>query len=268
MDSEIHFLKVPFIRYGNKIPFIVTDLITQLERNGAYSVQGIFRLAAKSTLIEEVCNMLDKGRIQDWSPYNNCILLACSLKAYFRSISKESPLIPKEFYTQVFNLSIVQDEEEGIKKLYEITHSFPPSNLYTLAYLMNFLNKIAENSEVNKMTASNLAICFAPNLVYINPKDPSELITENSRQNAIVTFFITHASKIFSDVVISEKKFLTDENIEVMKSMMISKDIRNLMLDRINFRTQSLIPFLPEGYQTKISFKDYIQKLEINSLKQ
>ena len=265
-NSYAHFFKLPLNRYGNKLPFILTDLITQLEKNEAERVEGIFRLAGSSALIEEMSNVFDKGRVNDWSKYNNCILLACVLKAYFRSLSDVSPAVPPEFYDKVFNISDLSrkgEEEEAIKSLTEIVHQFPRCNLYCLAYLMQFLKKISDSSDVNKMTPSNLAICIAPNLVNFKPQDPQRLIQENARQNTVITLMITYSDKIFSDITITEKQFLTDENIEVMKSMMIPQEVREAILDRIHFKVNSLIPYLPQEYANQITFKNFIQKVEV-----
>ena len=35
-----------------------------------------------------------------------------------------------------------------------------------LRYLIKFLGKLSENSEVNKMSASNIAIVIAPNIIW------------------------------------------------------------------------------------------------------
>ena len=37
-------------------------------------------------------------------------------------------------------------------------------------YLITFLGKLSENSEVNKMSASNIAIVIAPNIIW-SPED-------------------------------------------------------------------------------------------------
>jgi len=42
----------------------------------------------------------------------------------------------------------------------------PDANLATLRYLVTFLMRVAAMSEHNRMDASNLAVCLAPNLLY------------------------------------------------------------------------------------------------------
>ncbi len=38
----------------------------------------------------------------------------------------------------------------------------PPANYTVLSWLMQHLSRVAENSEVNKMTMSNLGVVFSP----------------------------------------------------------------------------------------------------------
>ena len=46
----------------------------------------------------------------------------------------------------------------------------PLSLPYLYRYLITFLGKLSENSEVNKMNASNIAIVIAPNIIW-SPED-------------------------------------------------------------------------------------------------
>ena len=55
-----------------------------------------------------------------------------------------------------------------------------PISLSTLAYFMQFLGKIAANSDTNKMTFSNLAVILAPGLMPVR---------ENSHQNRLTSHF-------------------------------------------------------------------------------
>ena len=48
------------------------------------------------------------------------------------------------------------------------------------SYLVKFLARLAESSEVNKMTAANLAIVIAPSLLWAPPQDHSLLANSGS----------------------------------------------------------------------------------------
>lgn len=44
----------------------------------------------------------------------------------------------------------------------------PNENCEVLQCILNFLRAVSEESQVNQMTASNIALCFAPSLFYYN----------------------------------------------------------------------------------------------------
>ncbi|KAF0022038.1 hypothetical protein F2P81_025709 [Scophthalmus maximus] len=47
-----------------------------------------------------------------------------------------------------------------------LVESLPEENYASLRYLITFLAQVSANSEVNKMTNSNLAVVFGPNLLW------------------------------------------------------------------------------------------------------
>ena len=47
-----------------------------------------------------------------------------------------------------------------------LLHTLPPENFHNLKYFLAFLHHVSLNADVNKMTASNLAIVMAPNLIF------------------------------------------------------------------------------------------------------
>ena len=47
-----------------------------------------------------------------------------------------------------------------------LLHTLPPENFQNLKYFLAFLHHVSLNSDVNKMTATNLAIVMAPNLIF------------------------------------------------------------------------------------------------------
>ena len=60
--------------------------------------------------------------------------------------------------------------------MHEILCTMPPPNVKTLRYLLTHLHNVQEHQEVNKMSASNLAIVFWPTLAppLLDLADPSK----------------------------------------------------------------------------------------------
>ena len=61
-----HFFTKSLAEYEGKVPFIVTDLIKEMEVLGSAKYEGIFRLSAQKSTVENLCLMLDKNRIKNW----------------------------------------------------------------------------------------------------------------------------------------------------------------------------------------------------------
>ena len=69
------------------------------------------------------------------------------------------------------------DADSQRTRVHEILNTMPRPNLKTLQYMVKHLHKIQQKQEVNKMTASNLAIVFWPTLMrppLIDLADPSK----------------------------------------------------------------------------------------------
>ena len=71
----------------------------------------------------------------------------------------------------------------------------PEVNYSVLKYLMEFLSTVTEHSFLNKMTASNLAIVFGPNLVW--PKDESILLSNIGAVNSFTEYALVMHKNIF-----------------------------------------------------------------------
>lgn len=66
---------------------------------------------------------------------------------------------------------------------------------YLFSYLIRFLNRVAEYSSENKMTASNLAICIGYSLLY--PKE--QLSSSYTNCSIVVELMIIHYKQLFPE---------------------------------------------------------------------
>ena len=161
-QKEKNFFLVNLYQYNGKIPFIISDLIKKLDENNGEKSEGIFRLSGLRSEVDALCSELDNGRVEKWKDqYLDVNVLACSLKRYISSLSKFDPLITKEIEKEL--QAIYSQNENKIEK-YKIVFSknneFCLTRKRSLSYILKYLNKIASNSDINKMTAKNLAIIF------------------------------------------------------------------------------------------------------------
>lgn len=67
----------------------------------------------------------------------------------------------------------------------------PDINLNVLIYLMQFLKQICIHEQDNKMNSFNLAVCFAPNIIYTRINKINELYINEERM--IIQFLIENS---------------------------------------------------------------------------
>ena len=159
-----HFLSLSFDEYGSKIPFPIHATIDKLRKINAKDIPGIFRLNGSSSETSKLLHELDEGEVKNWDCYNG-IVIACALKSYFREVAKFDPLLSFDLYDLLVAFADIPDQNVVLDRIEKIIMDLSVNRLLSLAYLMNYLHEVGENSDVNKMTYTNLAICFAPNIL-------------------------------------------------------------------------------------------------------
>merc|ERR1712137_915746 len=91
--------------------------------------------------------------------------IAAVLRIFFREMPE--PVIPFEMYEPLMEVQRNADLERNkrVEAIRRIILGLSPSSTALLCYLIGFLQDIEEHSAVNKMTVSNLAIVFGPNVI-------------------------------------------------------------------------------------------------------
>lgn len=93
--------------------------------------------------------------------------VASLLKQFFRELS--DALLTSALYdvfVHCVGATTVNGDSACLDAILLACLLLPESNLATLRYLVTFLMHVAAMSEHNRMDASNLAVCLAPNLLY------------------------------------------------------------------------------------------------------
>ena len=93
--------------------------------------------------------------------------IAGLLKMWLRELPE--PLLTFEMYAAIIatvrTLQQQQQHDAVLDALTALMQQLPAAHRRTLDALLAFLHRVSECSEVNLMTASNLAICFSPNIL-------------------------------------------------------------------------------------------------------
>uniref|UniRef100_A0A1A8H880 Rho GTPase activating protein 1 n=1 Tax=Nothobranchius korthausae TaxID=1143690 RepID=A0A1A8H880_9TELE len=147
---------------GDLIPVVMRDTISFLSEHGL-EIEGIFRRSANVTLVKEVQLRYNSGAVVSFREMEDVHLAAVILKTFLRELPE--PLLTYQLYNDIINFASVSPEDQAavMKALVE---SLPQENYASLRYLITFLAQVSANSDVNKMTNSNLAVVFGPNLLW------------------------------------------------------------------------------------------------------
>uniref|UniRef100_A0A1I8AQZ0 Rac GTPase-activating protein 1-like n=1 Tax=Steinernema glaseri TaxID=37863 RepID=A0A1I8AQZ0_9BILA len=140
------------------IPYIMIHSIVALEKD-RLSNEGIYRVPGNDARVVRLLNDLKKASplpklwLEDTETITSC------LKKFLRDLNDS--LIPM---TSFLEFSKAADSQDPVM-LKNAVNDLPITNRDTLAYLCLHLQKVAENSQINRMPLENLARCIAPSVV-------------------------------------------------------------------------------------------------------
>uniref|UniRef100_A0A672KGD3 Rho GTPase-activating protein 17 n=1 Tax=Sinocyclocheilus grahami TaxID=75366 RepID=A0A672KGD3_SINGR len=126
--------------------------------------EGLFRIAAGASKLKKLKAALDCSTSQLEEFYSDPHAVAGALKSYLRELPE--PLMTYHLYDEWIQASNVPDPDKRLQALWVTCDQLPKNNKANFRYLIKFLAKLAQESDVNKMTPSNIAIVLGPNLLW------------------------------------------------------------------------------------------------------
>ncbi|KAK7513477.1 putative Rho GTPase activator [Phyllosticta citriasiana] len=156
-----------FRRDGSPVPMVVYQCIQAVELFGL-DAEGIYRVPGTSTHIQDMKAMFDhdSAAIDFRNPeafFHDVNSVAGLLKQFFRELP--DPLLTHEHYQELIEAAKIEDDTVRRDSLHAIINALPDPNYATLRALVLHLNRVQERSASNRMSSSNLAICFAPTIM-------------------------------------------------------------------------------------------------------
>ncbi|EGE82540.1 rho GTPase activator [Blastomyces dermatitidis ATCC 18188] len=166
------------------VPIVVAKCGVFLKEK-ATDVEGIFRLSGSAKRIKDLQEAFDSpdrfGKGLDWTGYT-VHDAANILRRYLNQLPE--PIVPLDFYERFrdplrkYQAQAVEEkdaapanEEEpfdhakAVVTYQQLIKELPPLNRQLLLYILDLLTVFASKSEVNRMTAANLAAIFQPGLL-------------------------------------------------------------------------------------------------------
>ncbi|XP_066104135.1 rho GTPase-activating protein 18 isoform X1 [Saccopteryx bilineata] len=148
---------------GTRIPLIFQKLISRIEEGGL-ETEGLLRIPGAANRVKNLCQELEAKFYEgtfNWESVKQHDA-ASLLKLFVRELPQ--PLLSVEYlkaFQAVQNLSTKKQQLQALNLLVIL---LPDANRDTLKALLEFLQRVIDNKEKNKMTVMNVAMVMAPNL--------------------------------------------------------------------------------------------------------
>ncbi|XP_054839102.1 rho GTPase-activating protein 19 [Eublepharis macularius] len=184
----------------------VSQLIEYLHKN--LRMEGLFRVPGNSTRQQILKEALNSGAEVDLDCgefHSNDV--ATLLKMFLGELP-EPLLTHKHFHAHLKisdlmqfddkgNKTSIPDKERQIEALQLLFLILPPPNRNLLKLLLDLLYQTAKKQDKNKMSAHNLALMFAPHILWPRNVTASDLQENITKLNNGMTFMIKHSQKLF-----------------------------------------------------------------------
>ncbi|XP_028304838.1 rho GTPase-activating protein 19 isoform X2 [Gouania willdenowi] len=184
----------------------IYHLIEYLSKN--LHVEGLFRVPGNTIRQHALKELLNSGTDVDLETggfHPNDV--ATLLKTFLGELP-EPLLTHKHFHAHLKiaditlfdeqgNKTAVPNKERQIEALQLLFLLLPQSNRSLLKLLLNLLYHTAKQQDKNKMSASNLAIMFAPHVLWPRHMTAGDLKDNLKKLNNSMAFLIKHSQKLF-----------------------------------------------------------------------
>ncbi|XP_071067339.1 rho GTPase-activating protein 17 isoform X9 [Dasypus novemcinctus] len=187
-------------RSGREIALPLEACVMLLLETGMKE-EGLFRIGAGASKLKKLKAALDCSTSHLDEFYSDPHAVAGALKSYLRELPE--PLMTFNLYEEWTQVASVQDQDKKLQDLWRTCQKLPPQNFVNFRYLIKFLAKLAQTSDINKMTPSNIAIVLGPNLLWAkNEGTLAEMAAATSvHVVAVIEPIIQHADWFFPEEV-------------------------------------------------------------------
>lgn len=177
----------------------VSKCIEVLEKRGLEET-GLYRMVGLNSKVTKLLQMcLDKRKperlqaLDDESEWESKTITS-ALKTYLRNLPE--PLMTFRHHNAFVAAAKQETKSQRVNDVHTLVHRLPQMNFDMLNMLVRHLKKVAEKSEKNRMTVSNLSTCFGPTL--LRPEEETvAAIMETKFFNVVIEILIENYDKIF-----------------------------------------------------------------------
>ncbi|KAI0331024.1 hypothetical protein GY45DRAFT_673978 [Cubamyces sp. BRFM 1775] len=168
-----------------KVPIILPFLADGILALGGTKAEGIFRVPGDGDLVSDLKLRIDRG-YYSLEGVDDPHVLASLLKLWLRELC--DPLVPDELYNDCITCAHKPDE------CIQIVQRLPTINRRVVLFIISFLQLFLEEKiqSATKMTAPNLALVMAPNLLRCNSESMLVVFTNAQYEQTFVHNLLLH----------------------------------------------------------------------------
>uniref|UniRef100_A0A671RS83 Protein FAM13A-like n=1 Tax=Sinocyclocheilus anshuiensis TaxID=1608454 RepID=A0A671RS83_9TELE len=191
------------------VPVVVRSIVEYLEKHGL-RLEGLFRVNGSVRTVDNLRQRFDGGEEVDLHQDADACAVASLLKQFLRDLPEG--LIHPSIHSPLIQL-YQGDEGDFCKDLRELLLQLPDIHYSLLHYLCHFLSQVEQEHAHNRMTATNLATVFGPNVFHVS--SGFDGLREQNICNNIMAKLIQNYSAIFEPVV--ERKLIEEKPSNLIK---------------------------------------------------
>lgn len=205
-----------------QVPLIFIRIRAALHRASGFQEEGIFRISGgKESMVEYI----ERIKLGDFSGGTNVNVIAGVLKQWLRELAE--PLVPYDMYEQCIELG--SSQQPSVESVTDLISRVPTSRKALIHCITHFVREISHprNVDSTKMNTTNLAIVFAPAVIYAKPTslvDPNLLFAQSKSQIA----FMTH---VFNKLTLEPELLHLDMDMEFGEVDPYAYTLRQIVMD-------------------------------------
>ncbi|KYO38343.1 rho GTPase-activating protein 20 [Alligator mississippiensis] len=182
------------------LPKPIMDMLLLLYHEGP-STRGIFRRSANAKTCKELKEKLNSGDEVQMDG-ESVFVAAAVITDFLRNIPDS--VLSSDMHGLWMEAVDTENRAHKIEVIKSLVNQLPEANLLLLRYLFGVLHHIEQNSGVNQMNAFNLALCIAPNMLWLpSPTGPEEESRSTKKVAMLVQFLIENSAEIFGGDIAS-----------------------------------------------------------------
>uniref|UniRef100_A0A672KD51 Family with sequence similarity 13 member A n=1 Tax=Sinocyclocheilus grahami TaxID=75366 RepID=A0A672KD51_SINGR len=149
------------------VPVVVRSMVEYLEKHGLH-LEGLFRVNGSVRTVDNLRQRFDGGEEVDLHQDADACAVASLLKRFLRDLPEG--LIHPSIHSPLIQL-YQGESDDFCKDVRELLLQLPDIHYSLLHYLCHFLSQVEQEHTHNRMTATNLATVFGPNVFHMDREE-------------------------------------------------------------------------------------------------